>query len=1066
MPWRIKLFGALQVQREEDRTLSGLSLRRVGALLAALILRAPHPVPREELTELLWPDEAPDVARNRLRVLLSSLRRQLEPLEPAGADSNSTLLTADRTAVGLVPGVFTSDYHDFLAALQAAKRASSESDTIRHLEAASALYGGELLAGYYDEWILTERTRLAARRYQVLRELVRRLRNRDCPEQALEYARLAAEVEPLDDEAQNEVSDLLRQIRQMPQTPQIKPMAPEALPIRLTRFFGRDHETAQLCTLLAPDGSARLVTLLGPGGMGKTRLAVETAERLSAAFRGHVYFVGLSEMAAPLEARQFGLALARALHLPPTRDTDPFSQVIAVLGQAPTLLVLDNLEQILPEVAPQIEHLLREAPSLRCLLTSRRSAGIEGEQEIVLQTLSLPTPDADIATLSGYPGIALFVDRVRLVRSEFALTSKNADDVIALCRVLEGLPLAIELAAVRARVLTPAEMRRQTGALLPWLVDTQGGKNIRHRSLRTTLEWSYRLMSAREQRFFQALSVFRGGFSASAADSAGQEGASTSGETLTLLETLRASSLLTVTETGSVTEPATTRFGMLETVREFGGECLRESGNADQTRQHHLLYFADAFWEPTPTRYQTALEAANFREALAFGLRSASGTSERRAAFRLAERLFDHWESQGLWREGLDFLQRVARLDEAAAFPAAKVALLRDAGILADLLGEYDEAGCLSEAGLRLAQEIEDERGRAGCLQNLGNVAFHRDDYAGAGPLLEEALHLYEAVGDDAGNAICRVSLAGVAFFTGDHTAALSRLGEALTLYRRWDDRQGIATALVRLGNIRRNQNYFSEAQTHLAEALEIFQALGYRPGIAACLHDLGLICGMRGDSDQAQARFTDAQTQFQAIGARRGVHSCLINRAAISENQGDITGAIRQYREVREACLRTGDRRNLAGALFGLGLAQIALGHSGEAHTCFTDGLRIEEEIGSRGGIANCRAGLGHVAMERGDFAEAASQFAEAHQIYEAMDVRAGVVEMWEAQASLAQRENRHETAVRLAASASVLRREIGYTRSYVPGRLQTALALLREAMGEDAFTRAWRERESDRAF
>ncbi|MCW3051110.1 MAG: DNA-binding transcriptional activator of the family [Chthonomonadales bacterium] len=521
--WRITLLGRLHA-RSEEHTLNHLSMRRVGALLACLVLRAPHPVPREKLLELLWPEVAGPVARNRLSVLLSALRPHLEP---PGTPAESVLL-AERLTVQLHPNTFTSDYHDFLHALQAAKKTENDGDAIAFLENACALYQGELLAGFYDEWILTERARLTTLRYQALRELSQRLTRIDAPERAIDYARLAVAAEPLDEEAHCDLIRLYRRIGQpstalrqyeqltrllreelhaVPSKPArelagqieremghgaaptrriVRPMTPRAsepsdigpaiadsLPARLTRFFGRDEELSMLKALLAPDGAARLVSLLGPGGTGKTRLGVETAEQLKPLYSGRVYFAALAEIS---DTNHIGSVIARTLRLRPTPGLDPLSQALAVLNQAPSLLVLDNLEQVLPDAGALIAHLLAEAPTLRCLVTSRRSAGVEGEQEFVLGPLRTPEAQVGVEELATCPVVALFVDRVRLIHSDFKLSANNAEDVVQLCRDLEGLPLAIELAAGRAGVMTPGEMRRQPGKLLNWLVDVRAAR--------------------------------------------------------------------------------------------------------------------------------------------------------------------------------------------------------------------------------------------------------------------------------------------------------------------------------------------------------------------------------------------------------------------------------------------------------------------------------------------------------------------------------------------------------------------------------------------------------------
>ena len=381
-----------------------------------------------------------------------------------------------------------------------------------------------------------------------------------------------------------------------------------ALPVRLTRFFGREHDIAALCALLAPpspgepaplpateyaspqdssqDSSrTRLVTLLGPGGMGKTRLALEVGERLSAGYAGRVWFVGMEDAVSP---RQLEDALQSAMRLPSAARSEPFAQALAVLNQAPGLLILDNLEHLLPEISPLLLHLLTNASGLRCLATSRRGVGLEGEREYALGPLGLPEPDATPSALREYAGVALFLDRARARRSDFALTAHNAPDILRLCRLLEGLPLALELAAARIRVMSAREMCAQFTEALEWLVDARGGKEARHRSLRAAITWSHRMLSGASRRCWHLCSVFAGGFTSDMAVWMCAPVLPAPADVLLTLDELCGASLLTAGEDSD----GATRFAMLESLRVFAGEQLEQSGEAQDAQTRHLEWFA------------------------------------------------------------------------------------------------------------------------------------------------------------------------------------------------------------------------------------------------------------------------------------------------------------------------------------------------------------------------------------------------------------------------------------------------------------------------------------------
>ena len=1135
--WRIHLLGRLYMQREEDGPGSpaSLSMRRAGALLACLVLRAPHPVPREELIGLLWPDELLGTAQNRLRVLLNALRQRLEP-PPTAPNS---MLIAERGSVRLVVDAFTSDYHDFLRHLQLARDVANESETLPQLEAAIALYQGDLLPGYYEDWILTERRRVAELRFQALRDLSRRCLQKAMPERALEYALQSVACEPLDEEAHGDLiriyaelgqpSAALRQYEQWkrllwqqmqaqpsetmrrlaaslesemghgmaqgkPRRRALAPVSEEIdagpylpseerlpqpcgnLPPRLTRFFGREEERARLHLLLFPGSDTRLVSLLGTGGVGKTRLAIETAETLLPDYQGRAYFAPLADLAEP---SHIGLALVRALGLPPSPGLEPLSQAAAVLNQFPSLLILDNMEHLLPQAAASIAQLLAEAPSLHCLLTSRLTAGIEGEQEFALSPLPVPKRDEGggrrdeanshsslLPPPLSLPAVALFVDRVQAVRADFRLTADNTDEITQLCRELEGLPLALELAAARARVMTPGEMRQQTDGLLNWLVDVRGGKNARHRSLRATLEGSYRLLTEPEQRFFRALSVFVGGFDAQAAGQVGLGSVATAAETLNLMERLHTASLLHIMET----QEATTRFAMLETLREYGRERLADEGEELAARHRHLAYFAGAFWSGDTSPFmwraretgRVSGEDGNLRAALEFGLGADTDSEAQEWTLRLARRLSGYWEMQGRWREGRAYLERAASLSYSEETFSAHIGVLRGAGMLSCLLGEYDAASAFAAEGLRKSEQAKYLPGIAGSRNIQGSIAFHRDDYPAAQEQFEAALQIYQELQDAPQMAHCLLNLGNTAFFLGEDAQAQARFHEALRAYRLADDRIGVASALLRLGNVLRQKGEYTRARECLLEALAVFQEMGHRQGAANSLSALGTLARFQNEGDEAQEHYLAALAIFQEIGSLRGVCVCILNLGEVAQASGKYDRAASCYQEAMALCHKTGDRRNLAACLHSQGHLALEQNRLEEARIHFEESLQMERAIHSRGGIANGLAGLGAVALMQGALTEAQTLFCEALQTYNDMGALPGAVGTLQFCAQLAFQQGHPVRAAQIAGATAVVRQTLdGRLPSIVDCRWEALLASLRVALDETIFTAAWQQGE-----
>ncbi len=1055
------------------------------------------------------------MGRNRFRVLLNSLRGHLEP---PGVTPGSVLITT-RASVSLSATAFTADFQEFVLALHVANSADADNEAIAALEKALTVYQGELLAGYYDDWILAERSRLSELRYRALRDMVRRLTRGNAHERAVDYARQAVAEQPLDEEAHcdlirlymaigqpsaalrqfeqlrrllaqelnAEPSDVARElaleveatlghgigVRQRP-VRAVSLRASERgeapagrrhdLPVRFTRFFGREDEIRLLCDRLAPQGDCRLLTLIGPGGTGKTRLAVEAAERFQSAYRGRVFFLALAEVADPNDV---GRALAAALSLTLSPETDPLSQALNVLATAPSLLVLDNLEQLLPDVAPLIACLLSEAPNLKCLATSRRAVGIDGEQEIDLGPLPLPRQGCDLDELATYPGVALFVDRARAVRADFDLTPYNAEDVRSLCHLLEGLPLAIELAAARVRVMTPGEMSRRTDQLIHWLVDVRGGKVARHRSLRATIEWSFRLLAPLERRVFSALAVFVGGFTADAAAIVGLDGQLGALDTLAILESLQAASMLTAVETPD----STTRFGMLDMLRRFGIECLERADAEKTVRTRHLRYCVDLVgnhtgelrdWTPDEVA-RVAPEDSNLRAALEYGIGADAGPAEQSLALDLAGRLGGYWDHQGQWGDGLHFLRRALARNDAPEHVGERMRALRSAGALAHLIGEHEAAEGYARSGLAMAQALNDPAATAACFTTLGHVAFAQGNYVDARLQTLEARRLFEQIDEPLGIARCVETLGNVAFFLGDHDAARVSLEEAVERYERAGYPLGVASTLLKLGNVLRNQGQFDAAHTRLQASLQRFREIANEQGIASALNGLGLAAAFQGDSAEATARLTEALDIFTRIGLKRGVAGCHLYLGMVALDEGELDAGSDHSRKALTLCQDLGDRRHAAACLVQLGRVAEAMGDLRAAASQMLEALEIEEDIGNLGGIANCRLYIGRLCGHQGRTAEARAHVGAALRIYAELAIPLGLAASLQEFAGMSARSGRLTTAIRLLGAAAAIHARVGADGTKIEAQRRADLsAALRESVGPVEFARLRAEGEA----
>ncbi len=499
--WRVQLLGGLRAQRG-GVTLTNFSSRSVGTLLARLALFPQRSHAREELIDLIWPGVALDVGRNRLRQALFALRQWLEPAAPPGAPGphSAPVVLADRLSLRVVPGAIACDVQAFEHNVREGRHAR-----------AVALYAGELLPGFYDDWVQAERSRLAAMfdRAATAAEAI----PASVPGALAAQRAPSGYGSPPAGTAWREPVDVGR----------------SSLPVYLTRFFGRDTEGARLrAEVLAH----RLVTLLGPGGSGKTRLAVELADALGALGAlgapapGRFDFVAFVPLANCSTRAQMLDALLAGLHLRQP-GSDPFEPLVAALGGRRALLVLDNFEQLAGHAESVVAQLASRLPGLHLLVTSRRVLGLDGEREVAIQPLELPRAGLPVDEAAINPAVALFVDRARAVRSAFQLDAANIASVIALADLLEGMPLAIELAAARVRSIVPADMvlmlrgahAAPGGAALALLQRSgpRSGGDLRHATMLGVIDWSWRLLAPPQAQLLAALTVFHGGFTAEAA---------------------------------------------------------------------------------------------------------------------------------------------------------------------------------------------------------------------------------------------------------------------------------------------------------------------------------------------------------------------------------------------------------------------------------------------------------------------------------------------------------------------------------------------------------------------
>jgi predicted ATPase/DNA-binding SARP family transcriptional activator len=977
----LNFLGPVQVQINE-KTAAGFDYAKILALLAYLAIESRRPHQRETIAEMLWPGKPERAARSNLRQTLSKLRQAVGDRETAPP----FLLISRDTVQFNRASSYKLDTERFTAVFDQIKRHSHTEPVtcktcMNRLEETAALYRGDFLTGVllkdspaFDEWLVIERERFHRKAALAYRYLTTHYERREIYEQALQFARRHVELDNWHEEAHRQLMRLLaltgrrsdalaqydacRQILQgelgvapSPDTTALyeqihagliaekapgKPGA-ASLPLPSAPFIGREKELEEITRCLADNQACRLLTLTGPGGIGKTRLALEAAHRIASdrrrQFPHGVYFVSLDGAASP---EQMAAAMAAALKLSFTGKTPPQTALLDYLRARETLLVMDNLEHLAAD-AGFLAEILAQAPDVKILATSRIRLNLHEEWLYPVAGLAYPDEAAADSATGIYEAEQLFAASARRAQPRFALTPATRPAVARICRLLDGLPLGITLAAAWMRSLSCAEIAGELEKGPDLLHTSWRNSPEHHQSLRQVFDRSWALLTEEEQIILCRLSLFRGSFTRPAAEQAAEAGLP---------------ALAKLTDHSFLRRNGDNRYQMHPLLQHYAAEKLTQQPGEEQAAAAYSAYYAGFI------RRQTAALQSNQIEA----------------ALKAIETELDNARQGWIWAA------RHNRLNEMAQYGKGLQLFLEIRGRYQEGLDLFNRAAA-KKAAAAASSDPAKEAQVTGMLRN-GQALFHfrLSQYRRAERALQQSLSLPLAEGNGREIRAEAIWISGhVAYGQGRYEEAEKLYRQSRSLFQENGSRNSEAGALNALGVIYRLQGKYDNSQELLQESLDIYQETGNLRGSAVALNNLGSTLRALGSYAEARQCFQKSFTRRKAINDRGGLALTLNNLGNIAGSLQELPAARYLFAESLTICRSMGDRMGIARALNNLGIVAHAEKRYDRAAHYHLESAAIKREIGDRGGLVHSCCHLGQAMLALGDNTQAWNYFQEA---------------------------------------------------------------------------------------